>query len=560
MTDVATTESQQFLQPEGKGYLTLSVSALYANSIASTGGDVLYQPGLMSKSQEVKIARHEIVKQARAAERASEPIRGGIDRKTDMVVGASLRVHPQPDWESLGVTDPEERKKLVIAMRREFNNWAYDANMVADAEGHYDFGGLMWMAYRNLAGPDAETAIVIGYDESRRALLGTKWASYITVVDPDRVATPSRHSTDPFVYQGRRLDKNGRMIGLYVRRKHPNEAVDTPGDDFAYVPRQTEFGRPTAIHWFMKTRGAQQRGITNLVTVLKPNDMLRKFDESYLAAAVINSKMATYIRSRSSAGVVGERLAPSITSITNGDPWALFEKKVGFYDKAKFKVGGTRIPVLPLDDEIVMTAVNRAIDDPNPFRKGIIREFASAQGVGSGQISSYEDFNYSSARAELLDVWRGVMRDRSMFVRHTASPIYGCIIEEAIGEGRIVLPAGAEPFQENRTAWTACAWTGPSMGWIDPLKEANAYKILVDMRVTSRTRVAAERGDDISEILAEFAAEQEAADLLDVVLEPAVPGAVQAEPTETSASGVPLTRKNGQPTNSTGDDTSTEEE
>lgn len=547
MSDVVpVSDEQRFLRPEGP-FLNVGLSALYPNSVEEHG-NVLYQPPLMSKSQEVKLARKDIVRQVRAAERSSEPIRAAIDRKADMVVGPSLRVHPQPDWDTIGVTDKAVRKALVDAMRREFNNWAYDANNVADAEGHYDFGGLMWMAFRNLAGPDAETAIVIGYDEDRRAEIGSRWATFLTVVDPDRVYTPSDYATDPLVFEGRRLDRYGRMIGMYVRRRHPNEAADSTGSEYVYVPRQTQFGRPMAIHWFLKTRGAQQRGISNFVTILQPNQMLRQFDKSYLAAAVINSQMATYIKSRSSAKVVGEKLAPSAGGgIADQTPWQVFEQKLGYYAKSKFKVGGARIPVLPLDDEIVMTAVNRGVDDPNPFRKGVIREFASAGGVGSGQISSYEDFNYSSARAEQLDVWKGVLRERSMFVRHTASPIYGCVIEEAIAEGRIVIPAGAAPFQENRTAWTACAWTGPSMGWIDPQKEANAYKTLVEMRVTSRTRVAAERGDDVNEILQEFADEQAVADDLGVDIEPPVPGVVddsaQDGGDDSSDGGTPAKKK-----------------
>lgn len=518
----AVTNDQRFLRPAGP-YLNSSVTALYPNAI-EPHGDILYRPGLLSKSEEVKISRAEIVRQARAAERASEPIRGGIDRKADMVVGPTLRVHPQPDWEALGIEDKEVRKKIVQQFRRAFLDWAYDASLACDAEGHYDFGMLMWMGYRNLAGPDAECAMHVGYDEDRRAEIGTKWATFVHVIDPDRILTPSDLVNDKLVYQGRRLDKRGRMVGFYVQNSHPSEAIDNSSSGFEYIERQTSWGRPTGIHWFLKTRGGQQRGITNMVTILKPNQMLRKFDESYLASAVINSQMATYIKSRSSAEVVGERLAPAATSVTDGGAWGLFSQKLDYYQKSKFKVGGARIPVLPLDDEIVMTAVNRAIGDPNPFRKGIIREFASAQGVGSGQISSYEDFNYSSARAEALDVWRGVLRERSGYVRHTCTPIYGCVIEEAVASSYVDWDQSWPPFQENRTAWIGCAWTGPAMGWIDPAKEAAAYKTLIDMRITSRTRVAAERGDDIGEILAEFAEEASIAEELDVEIEQAVPG------------------------------------
>lgn len=527
-----------------------SLSSLFPN-VESYGGSLLYTPSLTDKNHEVRVARDDIVRQARQAERASELIRAGIDRHADMVVGAMLRVHPQPDWDLLGIDDKEERKRIVREMRRAFYDWAYDSRLLCDAEGHYNFSGMMWMAFRNLAGPDAETALVIHYDEAREQRLKARWATYVTVVDPDRLGTPAEKAdqeAEGKIFQGRELDENGRMTGMYVRKKHPNESGYTGlANDYVYVPRETSFGRPMAIHWFIKTRGRQQRGISPLATVLKATNMLRKFDESYLASAVINSQLATYIKTSSSAKVVAQNLAPAAGTSAD-EAWSLFGKKVDYYDKAKFKVGPARIPVLPIDDEIVMTAVNRAIEDPSAFRNGHIREQASAVGNGFEQMSlNYSESTYSSARAGELQVWRGVMRVRTMFTGHVASQIYGCIIEEAIAKGRVVLPAGAPPFQEHRTAWTGAAWTGPGMIWIDPLKEAKAYETLLNLKVTTRGRIAAERGDDFFEILEEEAAEREAADELGITLDMLMPGQVdpnaEGDAVETSASGVPKTKR-----------------
>lgn len=535
--------------PEDRSFIVAPFGPTIASrlfpSLESFPGQVFWSPTLTSKSHEVRVARREIVRQARQVERSSEPIRGGLDRFADMAAGPALRVHPQPDWDSLGIDDPEARKELVKAMRREFNNWAYDSRLLCDAEGHYNFGGMMWMAFRNLAGPDAESALVIHYDEERMAKYNARWATFVTVLDPDRIETPAEFSADPNQFQGRKLDANGRMIGMWVYKNHPSDyslgalpsmsagvaPLGYSAEDYEYVPRETDFGRPMAIHWFVKTRGMQQRGMSPLANVIKQNNMLRSFDDSYLAAAVINSSLATYIKTKSSAAVVGENLAPAPNAATGFDgaaEWSYFGAKVDYYGKTKVRVGGAgggpRIPVLPPDDEIVMESVGGAINDPAPFRNGFLREFASALGIGYEQLSlNYSEANYSSARAALLEVWRGVLRIRTMFTGHVATPIYGCVIEEAIARGRIVLPAGAPPFQENRTAYIACAWTGPGMGWIDPKKEADGYKTLIDMRVTNRSRVAAERGDDFFEILAETADEYAAADLAEVELDDPLP-------------------------------------
>lgn len=487
-------------------------------------GEVFYRPALTSRNQEVKIARNQIVKQARHVERFSELVRGGIDRQTDTVVGPRLRVHPQPDFELLGIADSEKRKRFISQAKRWFNNWAYDDRKLCDAEGDYDFGGLMWLAYRNVEGPDAETFGHIDYDEDRRAEYATRWATCVTVIDPDRVQTPPQKAGDDTVFEGKQLDRRGRMTGAWIRTRHPSESGPTP-NDYVFVPRETSYGRPLLWHYFVKTRGGQKRGLSPLVTILRRTSMLDAFDTSYVAAAAINSEMATYIKTRSSPQAISESLAPAVT-----DPeavWGLFSQKVDFYGKNKLRIGrsGQKLAVLAPDDEVAMTAVNRANADPTPFRNGIIREIASATGNPfAATAQNYSEANYSSERANKLDVWLGVTRKRTHFTASPPTLVYSAVIEEAIALGLIEMDPDWPPFAENRAAYCACAWTGPGMGWIDPEKESNAWKNLLEMRVTSRQRIAAERGDDIFEIMDELAMEEAEAEARGLELEPLMPG------------------------------------
>jgi lambda family phage portal protein len=524
-------------------------SALYRN-LETYPGQVYATPPLMMASAEGKQTRKQAVRAARHVERFSEHIRGGIDQKADMVVGATLRVHAQPDWDTLGLNEGRDgwktKKPFAQACQRVFNNWANDSRCLCDAEGHYNFGGLMWLAYRHMAGPDGETAGVIHYDEARAEAYNHPWATFITVLDPDRIETPPIHITNPRAFEGKMLDGHNRMVGMWVRKDVPNDAVPDI-DRHVFVPRETYWGRAMSWHFYMKTRGGQMRGVSTLVTILRQSGMLDKFDDAYLGAAVVNQTLATYISSAASAKTVAENLAPASGAGIGDGGWGLFEQKLGYYDKAKMRIGGTRIPVMPLGDEIKMSAVNRGIDDPSQFRNGFLREFASSVGISFEQLAhNFSETNYSSARAALLEIWRGILKHRALFTAHVASLIYAAVIEEAIAKGRIVLPPGAPPFQENRAAYTACAWTGPGMAEIDPLKAAEAIKLLLELKVTNRQRVAAERGDDYLEIWDQLEQENFEAEERDLILDVLDPGATAVEPdagSETSASGVPKTKK-----------------
>src|SRR3546814_4958517 len=55
----------------------------------------------------------------------------------------------------------------------------------------------------------------------------------------------------------------------FVRKAHPSDYLAGLADmDFEMVPRENmETGRPIGLHWFIKTRAAQIRGVSTLVTI-----------------------------------------------------------------------------------------------------------------------------------------------------------------------------------------------------------------------------------------------------------------------------------------------------
>ena len=386
---------------------------------------------------------------------------------------------------------------------------------------------MMWMALRNLQGPDGECAGVIHYDQKRANKYGTRWATYLSIIDPDRIETPPEHFGNDNVQDGKVLDPDGRMIGMFVRKHHANDVVNSP-PEYELVDRESKTGRPIGFHWFVKTRASQLRGISTLVTIIKQTGMVDQFDDAYLAAALINQMLATWIESPAPAEVVKDNIAPAAGSI-NGS-WGLFENKLDYYGKTKMRFGAARIPVLPPGDKINMSAVNRAIDDPSAFRNGFLREFASAIGISFEQIANtFGDSNYSAARAAILDAWQGILKLRYQFGQHVASLVFDAVAEEAISKGYVQLPKGAVPFYQARGAWTRCEWTGPGMPQIDPDKEAKAAVQLLEAKLTSREAIIAERGENYIDVFRQIGKERAEAEELGFTLDPLKPGTPGAE-------------------------------
>lgn len=482
-----------------------AASAFWPALEAPLAGQAYISPGFMSAVEESAIGRQEATRQVRQVERTSEVIRGGINRKVNTLVGADLRPQLTPDWRTLGQTaewaDDFARRGEAL-----FRSWAEDRRKIADAEGDYTFGGLMWLAARSMSGADGETFGVIHYDVARARRLNTRWATTVTVLDPQRVETPPEHVGKDEVIDGKLIDEYGRMIGFYLNRRPHGITVENAALTHSYVPRETKTGRPIGWHYFAKHRGAAQRGMTALVNIVRRARMLDKFDNAQLGAAVVAAAMATYVKTGGDSETARENLAPASANLT-GD----FGDRIGFYDKLKLRIGPQRIPVLPIGDEIKISATDRGAADPGPFRSGFMREFASALNMTAEQLSlDYSNVNYSSARAAIVDIWRGILVERSMFAAAVPSLIVDAVLEEAVMKGFLELPAGGPSFYEAREAYTRCSWTGPAMGWVDPKKEAEAAAIRVNPEAPLSTLAdeAASQGKSFDEIVETRAREE----------------------------------------------------
>jgi capsid protein len=79
--------------------------------------------------------------------------------------------------------------------------------------------------------------------------------------------------------------------------------------------------------------------------------------------------------------------------------------------------------------------------------------------------------NYSSARAALIEVWRGIEKARSMVAMMFATPLLLAVTEDAIDAGLIDVPPAAPSLYEAPAAWLRGRWIGPARGWVDPVKE-----------------------------------------------------------------------------------------
>lgn len=520
----------ELIDAQRDGYVVSDLASTLYPHLESYAGQMATLPWDMSPKREIEIVREKAARSASHAERTSAQLRTGREKHTDMVIGSALFVRPTPNWDLLPMFTKEQRKGFTNALRAHFNDWAYQRSLAMDAERHYNFGGLMWLAYHNATGPQAETAGAILQDEERRIRLRSRWSTYLNVLHPSRIQTPplmSGREEELGIFKGRQLDRDGGWEGLYVLKKHPSEG-GAGLYDYEWLPRESETGRPMAWHYFHKTMPGTQRGLTDLITMVGRVFQVDKAYDGAVGEMVLQALFSTWVKSGGDPATIADRLAPDPKTNLSS-----FDRRAAFYKAARLRVGSNRLAVLPDGDELMMTAIDRRAQDPTALFNLFLREYAAITGTTFGQVANnWSDANYSAARAEFEDVWRSITRKRDRF-SNVPDLCYMAVAEEAIVDrGYIKLPPGAPPFEEFRDAYTSCAWMGPGKIQIDPEKEANANEVKLRTKQTNLDEIWAEKGKFYYDGLVQFALEQEEGEELDLDMSTAMPGQ-QAASTET---------------------------
>ena len=259
------------------------------------------------------------------------------------------------------------------------------------------------------------------------------------------------------------------------------------------IPVRTRFGRQRVIHVHDKERTGQNRGKPILSAIMPLFKMLDHYERSELQASVVNAMIAAFVETP----LDGE----SISELFGGSAEDYIEARNEWQVKLQ---GGAVIPVFP-GDKVAPFTPSRPNSAYGTFVENVLRH------IGTGLNLPFEllmkDFsktNYSSARAALMEAWRFFMGRRQWLSTYWARPVYELWLEEAINKDLIEAPG----FYDNKALWTRCKWIGPGRGWIDPVKEAQASKIRMEIGLSTLEDECAIQGLDWEEVLEQRAREQ----------------------------------------------------
>ena len=402
------------------------------------------------------------------------------------VIGCGLVLKSRIDKEELGLTD-EQAKAWQDKAEKEFQIWAENKNH-CDAIGMNDFYKMQQLVfYSSLMNGDCFT-FVQRDEEAVNKLM--PYSLRLNIVEADRVQTPQGNSHGSIfgatdgktkegnrIYDGVEVNKRGKAIAFHVRNNYVFEVNAEPTEWQRVEILGKKTGLPNVIHTMCDVeRPGQYRGIPLVAPVIEMILQIRRYTDSELTAAVVESLFTAFITTE-------KKLDENpFNEVDQGE--APIRK-----NEDEYEMGPGNINFLEPGEGITFADPKRPAGGFPAFVEAVAVQIGASLEIPKEMLLKQFNSSYSASRAALLEFWKLVKMRREWFVSEFCRPIYEIFIYEAVARGRLNAP-GFFDDPIKRIAWLGAEFIGPSQGMLDPTKEISAEVMACENGFSTRSASA----------------------------------------------------------------------
>lgn len=396
-------------------------------------------------------------------------------------VGLGLKLNPRINREFLGLTSEaaEQWERLTQA---EFALWA-NRKQCCDATGMNDFYELQQLAFTSWLTSGDILGVIKRVDDTKMC----PYTLRLHLIEADRCSTPMSKAgylvnltegvakNGNRIYDGVEVNKSGAVTAYYFRNTYPFEMTAEP-TNWVRVEAVGELtGLPNVIHLMTAERPDQYRGVSFLAPVIEAILQIRRYTESELTAALVESFFTAFIKTEADTSDMPFNDTAPVDSGTESEK----------YDPNEYEMGPGQINVMNPGEDVTFADPKRPASGFDAFVKSICTQIGAALEIPRDLLLKEFNASYSASRAALLEAWKSFKMYREWFSNDFCRPIYEIWLTEAVARGRISAP-GFFNDPLIRDAWLGSEWVGPSQGQLDPVKEITAEILAISEGLSTR--------------------------------------------------------------------------
>lgn len=482
----------------------------YSESGASFSRRALkgFPPASASAHEDIDFNNTTLRQRSRMLYMAAPIATSAINTNRTKIVGTGLELKTAINREIIGISE-EEAKAWQRNTELEFRMWA-SKKQNCDALGINNFYGLQQLVLKSWLMSGDTFCFVKRSDPTPL----NPYSLRMHVIEADRISTPhtfgsginviqnavvpdGQPGAGRNVFDGVEVDEEGRITAYYVCSKYPTGSVMLDKDvKWTRVEAYgAKTGMPNVLHVMDSERPEQYRGVPYLAQVIEPLLQQRRYTESELMAALVQSFFTAWIETEADTAEF------PTNEVGAGEPTSESSEGISTNEN-EYELGPGTVTVLKKGEKIVFGNPNIPTAGFETFVKTICKQIGSALELPYEVLIKEFDASYSASRGALLEAWEAFKMRREWLTDSFCQPIYEIWLSEAVALGRIKAP-GFFTDPKMREAWCSAHWIGPVQGQLDPKKEAQAAITLATHGVKTFEQITREYGSGDFEANAE---------------------------------------------------------
>lgn len=497
----------------GTGVVEHAIGGGIEGAQRNTAEMLRWNPPIQSPDMQINAVKEMADARGRDAMQNDGLMTGAVHTHRDSIVGSQFRLIATPDYEALGATEDWAIEFSKIVESR-FNLLADSTECWLDASRQMTFTDMIRLSVGGflMTGESLESAEWIR--EPDRPCM-----TAFQMVSPTRLSNPDGMGDNQFLSRGVVLDERGAPTGYWIRDGFPGDFFKGDLPQWKLVPAKTKWGRRQIIHIKEPMQAGQNRGISDMVSVMKQMRMTKKFSDITLQNAVVNATYAAAIESELPSDLIFQSMGAG-----NGGMEGMLQAymtALGQYvgNANNIAIDGVKMPHLFPGTKLSMKPAGTPGGIGTGFEESLLRHIASPLGLSYEQFSKdYTKTNYSSARASQGETYKFMQSRKKVVADRKATMNYVLWFEEEINRPDCVIPPPPgltlkqvfyDPMM--REAICSCDWIGAQRGQIDEVKETQAAIMRINAGLSTRRTESARLGEDFRRTFSQLSREQKLA-------------------------------------------------